>query len=164
MSRQGENSVFQQFGSRRTAGLRPVESRAPEQPHEDETDAVDMEAFHPWQEGELRPYQAAIINRSREPVQAIRFYCENGDTIFQPLNSFLYDVTSTSSKRLSLIYTQHILTLKGRNLWKLLGNLQKGNIIALVAFHEAYHLAPDNPHVPFIREILRHEPGAPIAE
>jgi len=164
MSRQDESSVFQQFGSRRAASLRHAESSAPEQTHEDEADAVEMEAFHPWIEGEQRPYQAAIINRAREQMQAIRFYCENGDTIFQPLNSFLYDVTSTSPKRLSLIYTQHILTLKGRNLWKLLGNLQKGNIIALVAFHEAYHLEPDNHHAPFIREILRHEPGAPVAE
>ena len=164
MSRQDDSSVFEQFGSRRAATLRQVEIMEPEQPHEEEQDTLEMEAFHPWVEGEKRPYQAAIINRSREPVQAIRFYSENGDTIFQPFNNFAYDVTSTSSKRLSLIYTQHTLTLKGRNLWKLLGNLQRGNIIALIAYHEAYHLEPGNMHAPFIKEILRHEPGAPVTE
>lgn len=161
MSSPSDDSVFNQFSSRRKGpNLRVADIResGSEQGSDDAQDMPEMEAFHPWTEGEKRPYQAMVSYRSKDQIDAIRFYCEDGQSIYQPMNSFFYESRTTSHKRLSLIYSQHTMTLKGRNLWKLLGNIQQGRIIALIAFHEAYHLEPENQHAPFIAEIV--EEGA----
>lgn len=161
MSTQNDDSVFNQFSNRRKVPtLRVADAIEPEQDHDDEQDMLEMEAFHPWIEGEKRPYQAMVSYRSKDQLDAIRFYCEDGQTIYQPVKNFFYEARSTSHKRLSLIYTQHTMTLKGRNLWKLLGNLQQGRVIALIAFHEAYHLELENKSAPFIAEIIEEEQGS----
>lgn len=162
MSQPKDESVFTQFSSARRPELRMATPARQEQPpQEEELDELEleMEPFHPWNDGGKRPYQALVSYRSREQVQAIRFYCEDGKSIYQPHYSYLCESRTTSHKRLSIIYATHTMTLKGRNLWKLLGPLMQHRIIALIAFHEAYHLKPVNQDAPFIQSIIEEVPG-----
>jgi len=107
---------------------------------------------------ELQDYQACQEDKSRNHQTRLKLYYVDG-TVGLLSYSYLIEATSTSHQYLSLLFTNVIITLEGRNLTGLIDLLQDERIRWLRCFHPTRHKEPeaDAPIITgMVREML-HE-------
>ncbi len=154
MSEDRTGNVFHQFSSRRQEAIRQVVKDAMQREPEPEPDAG--EAHKPDNASGKQPYQAVFLDKSK-PQSRLRLHYPDGYTVRLLNYTYLVEAVTTSHKRLSLIFTDDIVTLKGRNLTGLIDMLQDERIRALVGFHAKHHLPPEDRQMPYIEDMVQEE-------
>ncbi len=103
--------------------------------------------------GNKLPYQAVHVDKSK--VQS-RLRLDYGDGKVVRILSYAYliEVMSSSHQRLSLIFSNDIVTLKGRNLGALLDPFQDERVRTITCFHRGRYQQPDAGE-PIIEEIVQ---------
>ena len=154
MNEDRKGNVFHQFSSRRQEAIRHTVNDAPQRKPEPET--ITEEAPQPDNASDKQPYQAVFVDKSK-PQSRLRLHYPDGYTVRLLNYTYLVEAVTTSHKRLSLIFTDDIVTLKGRNLTGLIEALQDERIRALVGFHAKHHLPPEDPQMPYIEHMVQEE-------
>lgn len=154
MSEDGKGNVFHQFSSRRQEAIRQVVKDTVQREPEPEADTEQSQ--QPDSTSGKQPYQAMYVDRSK-PQSRLRLNYPDGYTVRLLNYTYLVEAVTTSHKRLSLIFTDDIVTLKGRNLTGLIELLQDERIRALVSFHAKHHLPPEDRLMPYIEDMVQEE-------
>lgn len=81
-----------------------------------------------------QPYQAVFLDKSKSQSR-VRLHYGDGVKVRLLSYAYLIEVIATSHQRLSLIFTNSIFTLEGRNLDGLLEEFQDEKVRSLVCFH-----------------------------
>jgi len=88
------------------------------------------------------PYQAYAADAPRTKVTRLMLRYPDG-TLGLMAYAYLIEAISTSHEFLSLVFTNCIITLEGRNLTKLLNLLQEERILEMYCFDPRQHEASD---------------------
>ncbi len=88
------------------------------------------------------PYQAYDAEAPRTKVTRLLLHYPDG-TLGLMAYAYLIEAISTSHEFLSLVFTNCIITLEGRNLTKLLNLLQEERILEMYCFDPRQHEVPD---------------------
>lgn len=154
MSEDHTGNVFHQFSSRRQDAIRQTVHEALQRKPEPDTSAAE----NPQPDGsqDKQPYQAVFLDKSK-PQSRLRLHYPDGYTVRLLNYSYLVEAVTTSHKRLSLIFTDDIVTLKGRNLTGLIDMLQDERVRALMSFHAKHHLPPEDRLMPYIEDMVQEE-------
>lgn len=102
-------------------------------------------------------YQAVHVDKSR--VQSrLRLDYGDGRTVRILSYAYLIEVMSSSHQRLSLVFSNDIVTLKGRHLEALLDPLQDERVRSITRFHPGRYARPEAGE-PVIEEIVQDNIG-----
>jgi hypothetical protein len=86
-------------------------------------------------------YRAFRLGQSGRPQLRLRLYAENG-VVSLMTYAYLTEVVSGSHQYLTLVFTNCLIDLFGRNLTALLDPLQDGKIRALYCYHKEHYPEP----------------------
>jgi hypothetical protein len=86
-------------------------------------------------------YIAFTLGSRPRPERRLRLSFENGAVALMSY-SYLMEVLCTSHQNLSLIYTNCVITLNGRNLFPLIDHLQEEKLSGVYCFSSEYFTHP----------------------
>lgn len=112
------------------------------------------ETFAPDIEEEKPDYKAFAEDATKEKQGRLRIHYLDG-TITTMAYAYLVETLCTSHQHLSLIYTNVVITLTGRNLIKLVEPLQDERIRSVQCFHAEHYEPPTEGEEPVITQIER---------
>lgn len=101
--------------------------------------APQESAVTPANDGER--YVAFTLSSRPRPERRLRLSFENGSVALMSY-AYLMEVLCTSHQNLSLIYTNCVITLNGRNLFPLVDHLQEEKVNGLYCFNPEYFTHP----------------------
>ena len=115
---------------------------------------------HPLSSSGKQPYHACGVDAPRRRLTRLMIYYHDGVVALMSY-AYLIEVISTSHQYLSLIFTNCIITIEGRNLTKVMDDLQDERVVYLQCFHGERFEKPEEGE-PLITSIERrgvHEFG-----
>lgn len=89
---------------------------------------------------EKEPYQAVVRGKDRQ--LKLLMYGRNGQVIGMPSYAYYMDIVCESHQSVSLIFTQYVYLIAGRNLMGLIPLLQNDRVRILRCFNKDYLYEP----------------------
>ena len=174
MSEQNNQSIFDRYSKRRSSHLPEQENRPSLVPLDDgledattgqetahSSDRPVLDVYSHEEDDEVvlgGVYKAAFIYKAKGR-QRLRLHYANGVKVKVLSYSYLIEVVLTSHQWLTLVFSSTIVTLKGRNLDRLVEALQDERVRALVCYRPGIHpeVASHEPCILDIQERGVHE-------